>query len=81
MPESFKAVSEEGARKLLQMLIDHIGEDIWRYKANEQFHRFLEDSPVDREKEIRRKLGELRDERGQKFIRELLQQYLREEER
>ena len=81
IPRGLQTAAEGNARKLLQMLINHIGEDIWRYKANEQFHRFLEDSPVDREREIRRKLSELGDEKGQEFVRELLRQYLREEER
>ena len=72
---------EEDARKLLQMLIDNIGEDIWRCKANEQFHYFLEENEADREEEIRGQLNELGKEEGREFVREFLKQLLREEER
>lgn len=68
------------ARKLLQMLIDNIGEDIWRYKANERFHQFLEDNKSDREREIRAKLNELEKIKGRKFVRRFLKQLLREED-
>ena len=73
--------SEENARRLLQMLIDNIGENIWRYKANEQFHHFMEDNKVDSTKEIRSKLNELEKKEGREFVREFLKQWLREEER
>lgn len=73
------AKSENNVRKLLQMLIDNIGEDIWRYKANERFHHFLGDDKVDRKKEIREKLNELERKEGREFVREFLEQWLREE--
>lgn len=73
------AKNGEKARKLLQMLIDNIGEDIWRYKANKRFHHFLEDNKVDREREIRSKLNELEKKEGREFVREFLEQWLREE--
>ncbi len=72
--------SGEDARRLLQMLIDNIGEDIWRYKANERFYHFLKDNKSDREKEIRTKLNELEKTEGRKFVREFLKQWLKEEE-
>lgn len=68
-------------RNLLQMLIDNIGEDIWRYKANEQFHHFLEDDETNRKMEIRSQLNELKKSEGKESVREFLRQYLMEEER
>ena len=62
------------------MLIDNIGEDIWRYKVNEQFHHFMEDNKVDSTKEIRSKLNELEKKEGREFVRGFLEQWLREEE-
>ena len=63
------------------MLIDNIGEDIWRYKANEQFHHFLEDDETNRKMEIRSQLNELKKSEGKESVREFLRQYLMEEER
>lgn len=71
--------SEKKARILLQMLIDSIGEDIWRYKANERFHHFLGDER-DRKKEIFNQLNELKKKEGTRFVQEFLKQWLREEE-
>lgn len=73
--------SRKNARKLLQMLIDNIGEDIWRYKANEQFQHFLEGHKTDKEEEIRGILNELEKKEGREFVRVFLEQWLREEER
>ena len=77
--DRFKDMNKEDAKNLLQMLIDHIGEDIWRYKVNERFHCFLEDDPENREREIWHRLDKLSDEKGKEAVRELLKQYLREE--
>lgn len=71
----------KNARKLLQILIDNIGEDIWRYKANERFQHFLEGHKTDREEEIRGILNQLEKKEGREFIREFLEQWLKEEER
>ncbi|MCI9231794.1 MAG: AAA family ATPase [Lachnospiraceae bacterium] len=73
--------TEENAKKLLQKLIDDIGEDIWRYKANEQFHHLLEEGKADRKTEIRNRLNELKKKEGEESVREFLEQWLREEER
>lgn len=78
--KKFMVKSEENARKLLQMLIDNIGEDIWRYKANERFHHFLEDNNIDKKKEIWDQLNELKKSEGEEFVREFLKQWLWEEE-
>ena len=78
--KKFMVKSEENARKLLQMLIDNIGEDIWRYKANERFHHFLEDNNIDKKKEIWDQLNELKKSEGGEFVREFLKQWLWEEE-
>lgn len=78
---NYRGKSRKNARKLLQMLIDNIGEDIWRYKANEQFQHFLEGHKTDKEEEIRSILNELEKKEGREFVREFLEQWLKEEER
>lgn len=72
--------SGDNAMKLLQMLIDNIGEDIWRYKANERFYHFLKDNKADRERKIRTQLNELEKTEGKEFVREFVKQWLKEED-
>lgn len=68
------------AVKLLQLLIDNIGEDIWRYKASERFHRFLKDNnKADRDSRIRTHLNELEETEGKEFVKEFIKQWLKEE--
>lgn len=68
------------AVKLLQLLIDNIGEDIWRYKASERFHRFLKDNnKADRDSRIRTQLNELEKTEGKEFVKEFIKQWLKEE--
>lgn len=71
--------SGENALKLLQLLIDNIGEDIWRYKANERLRHLLKDNKADREGKIRTQLNELEKTEGRKFVREFVKQWLKEE--
>lgn len=66
---------------LIQKLIDSIGEDIWRYKANEEFHRFLESELEYRKKELLNRLGELKQEAGKEFVEELLEQWMKTEDK
>lgn len=75
------AANEEWNLKLLQTFIDNIGEDIWRYKANERFHHFLKGNEVDRKEEIRNHLRKWEQEEGRASVRTLLEQWLKEGER
>lgn len=67
--------SEKECQNLLQLLIDSIGEDIWRYKANERYHHFLNAGKDKREK-LWNDLTELAQEQGSESVEILLKEWL-----
>lgn len=80
--KNIKSYKEEDARRYLQLLIDNIGEDIWRYKVNEQFHLLLEKNKTNEEieEELREKLKEVEKSKGKDYVKNILKSLLEEED-
>ena len=70
--------SEDECRTLLQLFVDSIGEDIWRYKANERYHQFL-DMGKDKQAKLRDDLTEFAREQGKDSVIALLKEWLEKE--
>ena len=70
--------SEDECRTLLQLFVDSIGEDIWRYKANERYHQFL-DIGKDKKAKLRDDLTEFAREQGKDSVIALLKEWLEKE--
>lgn len=76
----FAIGDSQRAITLLQKFIDSIGEDIWRYKMNESFHRYLKSDGKNEKEEILNELRELEQKEGRDFVKALWERWLKEEE-
>ena len=70
----------ENTLRLIQKLINSIGEDIWRYKLNESFHYFLQNEGKNTKEKVWEQLKELERKEGRSAVEELIQMWQREEE-
>lgn len=70
--------SEDECRTLLQLFVDSIGEDIWRYKANERYHQYL-DMGKDKKAKLQDDLTEFAREQGKDSVITLLKEWLEKE--
>lgn len=70
-------ITIEKSRFLLQKLIDTIGEDIWRYKLDKEFHNILRNN-TDPKAEIRGKVESLKQEIGEDSVKNFLIQLMEE---
>lgn len=70
--------TEEQAVRIIENLISHIGEDIWRYKMKERFRYYLGKESEERI-EIQNRVERLKHQIGEEAVKEFLQQFLEEE--